>query len=106
MRTLPDRVKPHSRILFIGTNPGMRSVSIGHYFAGRGNLFWKLLYESGLTDIFLRTELDYILPKYGYSLTDVIKRPTNSTTMLSKTDAIGAKKRINRLIMKYKPAVA
>lgn len=103
MKTLPDRVEPGLKALFIGTNPGAKSARIGHYFAGASNMFWKLLNESGLTEERLTTELDYKVRSYGYGLTDVIKRPTRSTTELRKQDAKGARKRLNNLIHDNNP---
>ena len=36
------------RLVIVGTNPSEQSVRVGHYYAGRGNVFWELLYESGV----------------------------------------------------------
>ncbi len=105
MKTLSDIVEPGIKVLFVGTNPGAKSARIGHYFAGASNMFWKLLYESKLTHERLTTELDYKVIEYGYGLTDVVKRPTRSTTELRKLDARGAKKRLNGVIEENKPKV-
>ena len=88
MKTLPDIVQPGMKAVFVGTNPGTKSARIGHYFAGTSNMFWKLLYESNLTEERLRTELDRRLVAYGYGLTDVVKRPTRSTSELRKDDGM------------------
>jgi mismatch-specific thymine-DNA glycosylase len=45
---LRDRIRPGLQILFVGINPGVRSATTGHHFAGFSNRFWKLLFESGL----------------------------------------------------------
>ena len=79
MKTLPDLVKPRMRVLFVGTNPGVKSARIGHYFAGTSNMFWKILHESRLTEERLTTQLDRKLINYDYGLTDVVKRPTRYT---------------------------
>ncbi len=105
LKTLPDLVEPELQVLFVGTNPGAKSARIGHYFAGTSNMFWKLLYESTLTDRRLSTEFDYQLLEYSYGLTDVVKRPTRSTTELRKTDAKGAKKRLDNIIKKNIPKI-
>ena len=105
MKTLPDILKPNMKVLFVGTNPGAKSARIGHYFAGASNMFWKLLYESKLTKERLTTELDYKVQDYGYGLTDVVKRPTRSTTELRKIDASGSKKRLNGIIEEYIPKI-
>ncbi|MBS3926282.1 MAG: mismatch-specific DNA-glycosylase [Nitrosarchaeum sp.] len=105
MKTLPDRVKPNLEILFVGTNPGLKSARIGHYFAGTSNMFWKLLFESGLTENRLTTELDNRIINYGYGLTDVVKRPTRSTTELRRIDANGSRKRLEKIILKNTPKI-
>lgn len=105
MKTLPDLVSPDLNVLFVGTNPGVKSASIGHYFAGASNMFWKLLYESKLTQERLTTEFDYKVLDYGYGLTDVVKRPTRSTTELRKIDAAGAKKRLDTVIEENEPKI-
>jgi len=36
---LKDRVRRPVQILFVGINPGVRSATIGHHFAGYSNRF-------------------------------------------------------------------
>ena len=105
MITLPDIVSPEMQILFVGTNPGARSARIGHYFAGASNMFWKLLYESRLTAERLCTELDYRVQEYGYGLTDVIKRPTRSTSDLNRNDSVNSSRRLESIIQENKPKI-
>jgi TDG/mug DNA glycosylase family protein len=45
---LPDLLAPGLRVIFVGT-AGKRSAELGHYYAGRGNRFWRTLHEIGLT---------------------------------------------------------
>ena len=47
---LPDYLSPGLKVVFVGTAAGERSAARGHYYAGRGNKFWELLWEAGLTD--------------------------------------------------------
>lgn len=68
-------------------------------------MFWKLLFESRLTKERLTTESDHKMKDYGYGLTDVVKRPTRSTTELKKTDGKGAKMRLDGIIEEYEPDV-
>jgi len=105
MKTLPDLVRPNMRVVFVGTNPGEKSARIGHYFAGATNMFWKLLHESNLTGERLTTELDRKLVRYGYGLTDVVKRPTRSTTELRRSDGNGSKNRLDGIIEKNEPHI-
>jgi mismatch-specific thymine-DNA glycosylase len=103
LNPLPDIVRPNLKILFIGTNPGRRSAIIGHYFAGRGNAFWTMLYRSGLTNRLYTTEEDQLLLKLGYGLTDVIKRPSRSISEVKRKDAIGMKDRLDKTIKAASP---
>ena len=48
MRTLPDYLRKGMKMILVGPNPGDRSARVGHYYAGRTNLFWPILYESGV----------------------------------------------------------
>ncbi len=92
-------------VLFVGTNPGIKSARIGHYFAGTSNMFWRLLYESKLTEERLRTEFDFKITNYGYGLTDVVKRPTRSTSELRKDDGRGSRKRLDGIVEENSPKV-
>ncbi|TAM84572.1 MAG: mismatch-specific DNA-glycosylase [Acidobacteria bacterium] len=83
---LPDYLRPGLRLVFVGFNPGERSARIGHYYAGRGNQFWNLLFESGLTPVHLGPEEDYRILEFGFGLTDIVKRWSNSINELSKED--------------------
>ena len=83
---LPDYLRPGLRLVFVGFNPGERSARIGHYYAGRGNQFWNFLYESGLTPVHLSPEEDHRILEFGFGLTDMVKRWSNSISGLSKED--------------------
>ena len=48
--TLPDLIAPGVRLLFVGINPGLRSVAVQGHFAPRGNRFYPALLRAGITD--------------------------------------------------------
>jgi len=83
---LPDYLMPGLKVVFVGFNPGDRSSRIGHYYAGRGNQFWSLLYESGLVPERLTPEDDHRLPDFGIGVTDLVKRWSRSSGELSPED--------------------
>jgi len=68
-------------------------------------MFWRLLFESKLTDERLTTEVDYKILSHGYGLTDVVKRPTRSTAELRSIDGTGTRKRLEKLIIKHRPKI-
>ncbi len=84
--TLPDYLRNGLKIVFVGTNPGLISANLGHYFARPQNPFWKMLYDSGLIQDVLSPKNDSKLLQYGYGLTDLVKRPTRSITDLLNDD--------------------
>jgi double-stranded uracil-DNA glycosylase len=42
-QTLPDLISDDVRLLFVGINPGLRTVAVQAHFAPRGNRFWPAL---------------------------------------------------------------
>jgi double-stranded uracil-DNA glycosylase len=68
---LPDYLKPGLDVVFCGTAAGRRSGQLGHYYAGRGNGFWKVLYETGMTPEILKIEQDFRITEFGIGLTDL-----------------------------------
>lgn len=70
---LPDLLVPDLKVIFVGTAAGKRSKELGHYYAGRGNRFWSVLHEVGLTPHCLEPrEFRELLP-LGIGLTDMSK---------------------------------
>ena len=77
---LPDYLAPDLDAVFVGTAAGERSALRGHYYSGRGNKFWELLWEAGLTgDRILIPDQDEGVLSYGVELTDVAKAVAAST---------------------------
>lgn len=66
---LPDILAPGLRVVLVGTAPARRTP--GHYYAGRGNVFWQLLHQAGLTPTLLSPAEDSTLPRHGLGLTDL-----------------------------------
>ena len=44
-QAFPPIIGAHSKVLFLGTMPGERSLNLQQYYGNRGNQFWKLLFE-------------------------------------------------------------
>ena len=78
MKTLP--------VVFVGINPGVRSVEVGHYFATPQNRFWTALNRSRILEQPLTSEMDYQGLDQGIGFTDVVKRPSNSASKLRAAD--------------------
>ncbi|KAH7027624.1 uracil-DNA glycosylase-like protein [Microdochium trichocladiopsis] len=84
---LPDALAPNLLILFIGLNPGISTAQTGHAYAHRSNLFWKLLYSSGITPVPCTAEEDRSMPaRYALGLTNIVSRPSRNGAELSKAE--------------------
>lgn len=71
--SLSDIMAPQLRVAIVGTIAAWHRAEREHYYDGRGNQFWLLLYESGLTPVRLEAEDDHTLPAYGIGLTDLVR---------------------------------
>ncbi|KAH8179332.1 uracil DNA glycosylase superfamily protein [Sarocladium implicatum] len=84
---LPDRIAENLLVLFIGLNPGVETARSGHAYAHPSNLFWKLLYSSGITPRRCYAEEDARMPElYSLGLTNIVSRPSRNGAELSKAE--------------------
>src|SRR5438128_4863884 len=90
-RRLKDRIGPSVRVLFVGINPGIRSATVGHHFAGYSNRFWKLLHESGLVPKPISYEQDVSLPDWGYGITNLVARASAGIDDLKPREYVGGR---------------
>jgi len=104
-KPLRDAIAPTTRVLLVGINPGIRSATTGHHFAGYSNRFWKLLYESGLTTELLRAEDDARLPEWNLGLTNLIRRATPGVNTLRPEEYVAGLRILRRKVQRLKPDV-
>ena len=102
---LPDYLASGLSILFVGINPGLRSVEVGHHYAGTSNRFWKLLYEAKLVPDRMTCQDDGHLLAYGYGLTNLIARPTSGTQDLTQKDFLQGRGALLAKIKRYQPVL-
>ena len=100
---LPDILGPGMAVLFVGFNPGLRTAVVRHHYAGRGNQFWRLLAEAGLTPRLLRPEEDDLAPGFGIGTTNLVARATASAAELSLAELRAGVPRVRELIERYRP---
>lgn len=86
---LPDLLQPGLTLVFCGTAAGKRSAAEGAYYAHPGNLFWRALFEAGITPHRLAPAEFPQLPGYGIGLTDLAKRHSGNDSELPR-DAFDA----------------
>ena len=103
--TLPDLLAEGLDLLFVGINPGLKSARVGHYYAGPGNLFWKCLYESGLTPVLLRPDADRRVLEFGIGITDCVKRASRMASEVRSGEFREAAPALVRKIERYRPRV-
>ncbi|HBV99355.1 MAG: hypothetical protein JL50_21710 [Peptococcaceae bacterium BICA1-7] len=102
---LPDYLDFNLKILFVGYNPGERSASLGNHYAGRGNQFWRLLYDAGLTGRLYLPAEDRLLPALGYGLTNLAARPSRSSSDLSGPEKREGAGELRGKVSLYRPEV-
>ncbi|CAM5265846.1 mismatch-specific DNA-glycosylase [Rhodanobacter lindaniclasticus] len=98
---LPDLLAPQLRLVFCGTAAGARSAAERAYYAHPGNLFWRALFEAGLTPrLFAPAEFPLLLP-FGIGLTDLAKRHSGNDAELPR-DAFDVAA-LRRKVRRYRP---
>src|ERR1700682_415596 len=86
MRTLPDYLRKGMKLVIVGCNPTESSVRVGHYYAGRGNQFWPVLYRGGVIPDPFDYHDDKRVIEFSIGLTDLVKRPTKVPDDLRRED--------------------
>jgi TDG/mug DNA glycosylase family protein len=105
MRTLPDYLRKGMRLLIVGCNPGEHSARAGHYYAGRGNAFWNLLFEGGVIPEPIESRDDRRVIEFGVGLTDLVKRPTKGIESLARRDFAEGRVLLSRKLEEFAPRV-
>ena len=112
--TLPDHLRRGLNVVFVGINPGTYSVQRGHYFARTTSRFWpgfsasKISAEmrNALAVERLGPEHDAVMTKYGFGLTDVVKKPSGNAAELDVADFVEWGPVLLDKLRRYKPLVA
>lgn len=103
-RPVPDILGPGLAILFVGFNPGLRSGALALHYAGRGNQFWRLLAEAGLTPRLLRPEEGpAVLPTLGIGSTNLVGRVTATAAELSRAELRDGVPRVAAVVARCRP---
>ena len=104
--TLPDHLEAGLDIVFVGLNPSIPSVEVGHYFANPRNRFWPAMNRSGLVGRELSPEQDASLLADGIGFTDVVKRATAMGSGLKAADFRFWSPVLKDKLLKYQPRIA
>lgn len=102
MSVLPDVLRPGLEVVFCGTAAGRASARAGAYYAGPGNRFWEILFETGLTPRRLEPHEFREAADYGIGLTDAVK--TASGPDASLPARAFDPDRLRRLVLEFEPS--
>ncbi|HLP99579.1 MAG TPA: mismatch-specific DNA-glycosylase [Candidatus Limnocylindria bacterium] len=105
MRTLPDYLRRGMRLVIVGCNPGEQSARLGHYYAGRANLFWPLLYDSRIVPEPLEYKDDKRMIEFGIGLTDLVKRPTRGVEEIDRQEFAEGRIILSQKLEEFVPRV-
>ncbi|SEN84272.1 G/U mismatch-specific uracil-DNA glycosylase [Pseudorhodobacter antarcticus] len=98
---LPDLVTKGLKLIFCGTAASHASATRGHYYAGPGNRFWPLLFDTGLTPRLFQPADDHLLPSLGIGLTDLAKTASGMDHDIPRTAY--TPNRLHQLITTLRP---
>ena len=109
--TLPDLIGEGVRLLFVGINPGLRSVAVQGHFAPRGNRFYPALLRAGITDHLIDAsaglagrDRDYLLSR-GVGITSLVARATASAGELGPAELTAGARILAGKVRRFRPSV-
>src|SRR5271154_5132437 len=105
MRTLPDYLRKGMKMILVGANPGDRSARVGHYYAGRNNQFWNIMYKSGVIPEPIGYEDDRRMVEFGIGMTDLVKRPTRGIEEIERQEFAEGRVLLAQKLEDLKPRV-
>ena len=109
--TLPDLIDRGVRLLFVGINPGLRSVAVQGHFAPRGNRFYPALLRAGITDYLIdasaglaAADRAYLLDR-GLGITSLVARATASADELGPAELTEGARALAGRVRRFRPRV-
>src|SRR5215467_5644619 len=105
MKTLPDYLRKGMKLVIVGCNPSESSVRTGHYYSGRNNIFWPVLYKSGVIPEPVEYGDDRRIIEFGIGLTDLVKRPTRGVEELTREDFAEGRIVLSQKLEEFAPRV-
>src|SRR6266851_4072649 len=105
MRTLPDHLRKGMKLVIIGCHPTESSVRVGHYYAGRDNEFWPLIFEGGVVPEPFDYRDDKRVIEFGIGLTDLVKRPSKTAAELAREDFAEGRIVLSQKLEEFAPRV-
>lgn len=87
-QTVPDSIRPGLTLLIVGLNPGVMTAKTSLHFANPTNLFWPLLFSSGIVTRPMKAAegCRCIVDEFDVGITNIIERPTAEGGELAKSE--------------------
>src|SRR5262249_53366113 len=105
-KTLPDIRPRPGGVLLIGINPALVSVAAGHYYQGRlGRRLWRRLEKVGLLNEPVPGAEDEAFAHEGHGLTDLVKRPTHTSSEVTGEELAAGVEEIRAKIREWEPGL-
>lgn len=105
LKQIPDHLAPDLDILFVGFNPSLKSGETGHHYANPHNRFWKILYQSGLTERLYHSSEDQDLLALRLGFTNIVARPTRDASEITKEEYREGREVLIKKISTYRPRI-
>jgi TDG/mug DNA glycosylase family protein len=109
--TLPDLIDGGVRLLFVGINPGLRSVAVQGHFAPRGNRFYPALLRAGITDHLIdasaglaAADRAHLLDR-GIGITSLVAWATASADELGPAELAEGARTLAGRVRRFRPRV-
>jgi TDG/mug DNA glycosylase family protein len=109
--TVPDLLGTHTRLLFVGINPGLWTAAAQAHFARRGNRFYPALFRAGIVDRLIDASCGYDpadlthLVERGIGITNLVRRPTARADELSAGEIVAGARSLESLVTRVQPRV-
>lgn len=109
--TLPDLVGPKVRLLFVGVNPGLRTVAVQAHFAPRGNRFYPALFRAGIVDRLVDASAGFVpddqahLVTRGVGITSLVAAATARADELGVAELVAGARSLTERVRRIGPAV-
>ena len=105
MKTLPDLLRKGMKLVIVGCNPSESAVRVGHYYSGRGNEFWPMLFDGRVIPEPFDYHDDKRVIEFGIGLTDLVKKPTKTPAELTRQDYAEGRIVLSQKLEEFAPHV-
>jgi len=105
VKTLPDLLRKGMKLVIVGCNPSESAVRVGHYYSGRGNEFWPLLFDGRVIPEPFDYHDDKRVIEFGIGLTDLVKKPTRTHAELTRQDFAEGRIVLSQKLEEFAPHV-